>query len=331
MSFSALAFHEEIASWAPAQNYHYYCLYADTHRSMHGNRMCVWHEPALYGHEKRFRAQHIRHCSRHTQFTCEPALTTYIIIVMAHTQYPLYARHFIRRNASAPFHSAASFLSRSLFRCTARYLAYIGCISKAKGASSQVEEQITFAHAIWFVKREKKNGIETNGKEHENHSKVKRTKARIQAYFFSTVPHTHLPSREEEIKTTRHCRTRNKRTEAVVRWTEKQEKVKLKAWEAYYASTNNDEMRRGWLKGEDIQKRSKGRQTQLLLDSNNAGKIINFFALYISSFNCGSHTHHSRIVIQLNKNFYSCQLRAHHFRMKTCFWSRRDPVPWRTL
>lgn len=33
-----------------------------------------------------------------------------------------------------------------------------GCIRKVKGASSQVEEQITFAHAIWF---EKKINIET--------------------------------------------------------------------------------------------------------------------------------------------------------------------------
>lgn len=33
---------------------------------------------------------------------------------------------------------------------------YIGCIRKAKGASSQVEEQITFAHAIWFRAEEEK-------------------------------------------------------------------------------------------------------------------------------------------------------------------------------
>lgn len=48
---------------------------------------------------------------------------------------------------------------------------YIGCIRKAKATSSQVEEKITLAHAIWFVEEEerKKNKYQNEGKEHENH------------------------------------------------------------------------------------------------------------------------------------------------------------------
>lgn len=128
--------------------------------------MRVWHKPRLYGREKRFRAQHIRHRSRHTQFTCEPALTTYIIIVMAHTQYPVptVCLHFIRRNANAPL-SLCRFIPFSFFILL--YCWVLGRISGvlAKPSGRQVEwKNRLLLHMPFGLWRKNKTGSKQTAK-----------------------------------------------------------------------------------------------------------------------------------------------------------------------